>query len=360
MLSKRNGKIELLRFFFCISVLLFHAGRDVLGSNRVISENLTFFTRGFIGVEFFFLLSGFLAAKTASKFRKGNNTIGSETFNFILKKIKTILPYHIFAVIFAVILLYRYSDNFILEFANRCPDIFFLQRTGISNYSLVSVEWYICSMLLALAVVYPLLLKNFDLTTLVLSPVVSSLTIGYLVKTYGAMPGSSIYGKYTYACNIRGMALVLLGCFCYAVCEKIKSVDISGIKKVLLIISENVCWIIALYYPVSDINRRYEAYVVYFMALGMTLTFSRSFHSKLYDNKFVYFLGKLSLPIYLCQNIAREIVKNDLTFLSAPIRIILILVLAIAVGLLAEFICSKIKNICSRGNRSNKELINKI
>lgn len=351
MSSKRNGKIELLRFFFCISVLMFHAGLDVLGSNRIISDSLTFFTRGYMGVEFFFILSGFLAAKSALKYKNSNNTVGSNTFTFILKKIKLILPYHIFAVIFAVILLYLYSENFIIEFANRFPGIFFLQRTGISRYDLISVEWYICSMLLALAIIFPLMLKNFDLTTLVIAPVGSSLIIGYLVRTYGAMPASGIYEKYTYACNIRGFALVLLGCFCFAVCEKIKTAEISKLMKALLIISENVSWIIALYYCVSDINRRYEAYVVYFMALGITLTFARNFNSKFYDNKFVYFLGKLSLPIYLCQNIARSIVKNELSFLSEPVRIILILLFALVIGLSAEFICSKIKNIILKNKK---------
>jgi len=351
MSSKRNGKIELLRFFFCISVLLFHAGSDVLGGDVAINRYFAFFERGRTGVEFFFLLSGFLAAKSALKFQNSNNTIGRDTFNFVLKKIKLILPYHIFAVLFSVILLYLYSDHFLLEFANRFPGIFFLQRTGISNYDLISVEWYICSMLLALAVLYPLMLKNFDMTTLVFAPVASSLMIGYMIKTYGTMPSSSGFGTYTYACNIRAFALILLGCFCFRISEKIKAYNFSRLGKICLIAAENVSWLISMYYMVSRINVKYVSYVIYFMALGITLTFARNCSSKFYDNKFVYFLGKLSLPIYLCQNIARSIVKNELTFLSAPVRIILILLFAFVIGLSAEFICSKIKNIILKNKK---------
>ncbi len=345
MSSKRNGKIELLRFFFCISVLLFHAGSDVLGKGVEINRYFAFFERGRTGVEFFFLLSGFLAAKSALTFQSSNNTIGSNTFNFIFRKIKTILPYHIFAVILSVLQLYLYSDNFIFEFANRFPGIFFLQRTGISNYDLISVEWYICSMLLALAVIYPLMLKNYDMTTLVFAPVASSLMIGYMIKTYGTMPSSNDFETYTYSCNIRAFALILLGCFCFRISEKIKAYDFSRAEKNCLIVVENVCWIISVYYVVSKINQKYVSYVIYFMALGITLTFAGSRFSKLYNNEFVYYLGKLSLPIYLCQNIARNIVKYELSFLSAPLKIIAILLLALLLGILSQLICGKIKNI---------------
>lgn len=338
-MTKRNGKIEILRFLFCISVLLFHAGSDVLGGDKMITEHLSFFEKGRTGVEFFFIVSGFLAAKSAFKLKNSKSSIGNDTFNFIFGKIKTILPYHIFAVAGSAILLAVYSNNFISDFIKRVPSIFFLQRTGISNRDFISVEWYICSMLLALAIIYPLLRKNFDLTTLVLSPVLSSLMIGYLVKTYGAMPMSNQYDRFTYSCNIRAIALVLLGCFCFAVSEKIKKINFTKIQKIILITVENACWIVSLYFMVSTIRRFYESYVIYFMALGVTLTFSRDLNSKLYNNKFVYYLGKLSLPIYLCQNIARDIVRNELSFLSPAVRILAIALLAVAIGVAVSTVC---------------------
>lgn len=191
MMPKRNGKIELLRFIFCMFVLLYHVGCDVIGGTRAVSAHLSFFAEGRISVEFFFLVSGYLAAKSAYKQGRGTSSIGSETFNFCAKKIKAILPYHIVAVMGSTILLAFYSDNFWHDFIVRLPSAFFLQRTGINGQAFVSVEWYICSMLLALAIVYPLLRKSFDMTTLVLAPVVSSLLIGYMTKAYGGCPRPS-------------------------------------------------------------------------------------------------------------------------------------------------------------------------
>lgn len=47
-IKKRNGNIEILRFLFCIGIVLFHAWVN---------------PRGFIGVEFFFIVTGFFLAK---------------------------------------------------------------------------------------------------------------------------------------------------------------------------------------------------------------------------------------------------------------------------------------------------------
>ncbi len=345
MKSKRNGKIELLRFFFCMSVLLFHIGKDAFGSNVFINDYLTVFARGRSGVEFFFLVSGFLAAKSASKIRLNGDTIGRNSFNFILKKINSILPYHIFAVMVTVVLFFIYGNNFVMDIVKRLPSAFFLQRTGMCDRDFITVEWYICSMLLALAIIFPLLLKNFDLTTLVIAPVASSLLIGYLKKTYGAMPVSDEFATFTYSCNIRAIAVILLGCFCFAISEKIREAELSRLKEILLIIIENGCWLVSMYFMFSGFHTSYDSYVIYFMALGITLTFSRDFDCKIYNNKFVYFLGAFSLPLYLCQNIARSIVGYELDSLTGYTRIAVTVSLAVIISLIAYILWNAIKKL---------------
>lgn len=345
MKSKKNGKIELLRFFFCMSVLLFHIGKDAFGSDVFINDYITVFARGRSGVEFFFLVSGFLAAKSASQIRLNGDTIGRNSFNFILKKINAILPYHIFAVMVTVFLFFIYSDNFVSDIVKRLPSAFLLQRTGMCDREFITVEWYICSMLLALAIIFPLLLKNFDLTTLVIAPVASSLMIGYLKKTYGAMPVTDQFETFTYSCNIRAIAVVLLGCFCFAISEKIKEAELSGLKKILLIIAENGCWLVSMYFMFSGFHSRYDSYVIYIMALGITLTFSRDFDYKIYNNKLVYFLGKFSLPLYLCQNIARSIVRYELNALTGYTRIAVTVSIAVSISLIAYVLWNTIKKL---------------
>lgn len=138
---------------------------------------------------------------------------------------------------------------------------------------------------------------------------------------------------------------MLLGCFCYAFSEKIRASrpTFSRWQRVLLAVIENVCWLSSMLFVVSRISQVYEAYVVYFMALGMSLTFSRDFTSSLYDHRGVYYLGRLSLPIYLCQNIARGIAAHNVSHLRVRWQILFIMAVAILIGVVADAIYNTIK-----------------
>ena len=58
--KKINGEIEWLRFVFAIAVVLVHA-RNLFG------EEWTYFRKASFGVEFFFIVTGFLLAKSINK-----------------------------------------------------------------------------------------------------------------------------------------------------------------------------------------------------------------------------------------------------------------------------------------------------
>ena len=85
--SKHNGIISLWKFIFAIVIVLFH-------SNSYFSpEKRLFMSGGYIGVEFFFIVSGFYLAKNIQNENKSsNNNIGLETIKYIWKT-------HIYAVI---------------------------------------------------------------------------------------------------------------------------------------------------------------------------------------------------------------------------------------------------------------------
>ena len=101
--SSRNTILELLRFVFASYVIFFHLDKDVLGPDSVIvslwKADITFFRNGFIGVEFFFILTGLFMAEKVYKLNEleGPKKIGEETIDYIFRKAKAVWP--VFAVV---------------------------------------------------------------------------------------------------------------------------------------------------------------------------------------------------------------------------------------------------------------------
>ncbi|MGN1329367.1 MAG: acyltransferase family protein [Eubacterium sp.] len=347
MKSKRNGKIELLRFVFCICVLLYHLNNDLWGGEKAITDGLSFFSHGRTGVEFFFLVSGYLAAKSASRYRTTENRlpIGSATYDFMLKKVKSVFTPHIILCALTVVLLILNGKMTWGKFLDKLPSLFFLQSTGISDNYFIAVEWYICAMLFALVIIYPMLLKNFDFTSKVIAPVGSSLMIGYMISKYDKLPSSLIPDPIISPNNLRGFAVILLGVFCYTLSEEIKKMNLNKAGRYILIATENVCWIISLYFMVSTVQKKYEGIIVYVLALAVAITFSRSFDNKFYNNPFVMYLGKISLTVYLSQNLVRNFVKFYFPSFSNIQYVISVTVLTVLFGIVIDFLCEKIQKI---------------
>lgn len=63
MKKKRNGEIEILRFLFCMYIFLRH-GAPFL---KMTGSDADLFARGALGVDFFFIVSGYFMAASAAK-----------------------------------------------------------------------------------------------------------------------------------------------------------------------------------------------------------------------------------------------------------------------------------------------------
>ena len=94
--SGRNGNIDLMRFVFCLIIILYHINNRLdLNPPFGLSEKyFSFCGEGRIGVEFFFIVSGYLLAVTAKK-NYSTNSIAASTKSFMYRKTMSIFPYHI-------------------------------------------------------------------------------------------------------------------------------------------------------------------------------------------------------------------------------------------------------------------------
>lgn len=355
--GKKNGKVELLRFLFALSILFYHLQLDAWDNVKKISENMTFFLKGKNGVEFFFLVTGFLMAKSIHKSLRQEaldpscapDSLGEETVSFLWRKVKAVLPYHIPYCIITVILLYMlYPSKMPLMFFERFPSLFFLNSTGIMAdfSSFLSVEWYISSMLIALAVVYPLCKRFWKDFGYLIAPLSALLILGYINFNVGQLPGNTkAWNGVILYVNLRAFADICLGVTCYFACLSLKKYTFTTWKKGLLSLLEAICYFSAFRYYCSSASDKFQVYILLILCVGITLSFSQQGlfgHSILFQNRFCCFLGNISLPIYLGQNIIRIIANKWMYFSQPRQHVLAVTVMTLGLGTVSWLIWTAI------------------
>lgn len=314
--SKRNGKIEFLRFVFCMAVLLFHCCKYVLGEPSCEKGyHLSLFCHGSMGVEFFFLVSGVLMAKTAYKKNefKGNlsgdldgKALAADSLQFLKGKYLGIFPMHVLAFVFAFVT-YAVAEKLhwlkILSGAlESIPNLFLVQMTGMGMVNPNHVTWYISCMLIAMAVLYPLCRKYYTMFTHYIAPLSAVLLLGYCMKTTGRLTGVSHWSGICYKSVLRAIIEIALGAAAFEIARHISGRKYKKAARNLFAAAEFLLFACIMVYCVGTFPHQWEQLELAALFLLVTLAFSGvSSGAGFFDNAVFFHLGKLSLPLYLTQ-----------------------------------------------------------
>ena len=310
---KKNGKIEILRFLFCLSILCYHISSDYPERALMLTKHWNFFGEGRIGVEFFFLTTGYLTASKIFRTRDDGVNVFLSTARFIWGKIRVVLPFHVILYTLGVAYRVVLRGQPVMEtLSYSWPNIFFLQMTGIPGKNIVNVEWYIASMLMVLLIVYPLCRLFTRAMVYVISPVVGVAGLAYVIYSCGNLWEVKMMLRYTYAGNIRALADICLGIWIFGVFYQIKEIEFSGFARFLATLCEMAGYALVFYYMVSGRFAPADCGIFAILICLLTgLTFSDiPLGGRLFQNKLFYFLGSCSLPVYLSQNLVRAASKQ--------------------------------------------------
>lgn len=292
----RVGEIDLFRWIFSIIILLRHAS-NLLGKNLV-------FPGGAFAVEFFFLVSGYLMMASIEKVcEKGTENLGRETVCFLKRKVRSLFPEVVLAFVIGFIvcaLTNRWGWPEIAgKFMKSTFEVLLVQRTGVGSNQINNVVWYIQSMLLCMAILYPLIRKFPDMMKHIGLLLIALLLLGYLEKNEANLRTPSKWLGWTYKGNVRAMAELCLGAACYSVVDYLRKLNLTKLAKVLLTVVKWICWIPVLAY-MWDSKWKYDLFMLGIMCIAVMLAFScQCVDVSLYQNKIVAWLGAFSLPIYL-------------------------------------------------------------
>lgn len=318
--SKRSGKIELLRFLFCMAVLLFHANKYFLDDISVKKDDLhpVLFVHGFIGVEFFFITSGYLMAKSALKKAAqngGESDLGVETTGFLLGKIKGIWSFHIMTFVTALLSYLWIHDltpgRTVRTILSALPSLFLIQKTGFDMISPNHLEWYLSVMLLSMLMLYPVLRRYYSMFVRVIAPILFLGILGWMFQTYGSISGVGVWTGLTYKSVLRGVAEICMGATAFEVTRRLGSASLSKNMKGLLTVIELGLTVGIFIFMNITLEYQYDFTCTFAIMLLVILAFSdQTYGSRLFNNKLFYFLGQYSLPIYLSQVTCINIVSR--------------------------------------------------
>ncbi len=343
--NKHNGIISFWKFVFCLMIVIRHS--KWLGYNET-----KLFIGGSIGVDFFFIVSGFLMAVSAFK-NKNEESICRSTWKFLWRKIKKLFPYVLFSFVLLLIILIAIDSRTIFEWVTGLWDLFLLGMAGFRMEDINVISWYISAMLICMLVIYPLLLKYKDNYSLLIAPIIIILLGGYLSHEFKSLFIPYSWRGFYYKGLIRGFLALNIGVVCHYICQKLKTIDFTKLGRYLLTGLEIICFIsILVCAQTSEIPNSIYYFCLIIFAIGIIIAFSQKTITYNFScNKVFYFLEKVSLPMYLNQRffgylIANLDIFNRFNYYSKTlIFVILNFLFAIITIYLIEFLLKKFQKL---------------
>lgn len=317
---ERNGSIELLRFLFTTIIIFFHINLDLWNQEKTVAVirgiPVTFFQHGNLGVEFFFLVSGYLMAETVCRQIRAQSgsagpSLSRSTAQFVLHKAKAVLPFYLTAcALTPLVRLLTKKEVTAVYFIRRLPSLFFLQRMGLGR-PFIGCSWYLSSLFIALAAAYPLCRRFYRAYTHVIAPVLCAVLLTSIIVLTGSLGDISDWFFFTYKTNIRAFAELSMGAAAFELSRVIRGRVRTLVSSSFLSFTAVTCLALSLMYICSSADGRYGIIVFYLLFGAVVIAFSGEgiiSRSRLFLScrPFFCYLGRISLPMYLTQTLMRR------------------------------------------------------
>ena len=339
MKAKNNSKnfsygINGLRGIATIVIALFH-----FELYFPITKNGVFKT-GYIAVEFFFILLGFLIAK--SYFEKNRK----DTLSILETKLKKLYPSYFIALISLIIVysLKWYNLNIISwmndsnHASNFIAELLMLQGSGISNFNYINgPAWYVSALLLNIPLIIYILRKSenkyYPAIFGILSVAIYSF---FIVKDYNMSPNYFITGFLSSA-FLRGLAGISLGIVSYYIYKSFNN-KVKNMNNILFNIIELILFVIFIRLLIFREASRLNILILPTTALLIIMMFSKEgIIDKLFSNKLSTYFGKISFEFYIMQSTCSNIIILWFDNIRQPYITIIYLIINLISGILIYY-----------------------
>lgn len=334
--NKRNNNIELLRLAFCIFIILLHYCEQ-FGYFGALT-----FRGGYLGVEFFFMVTGTYLAKSIKERRETilNDNMWKYCRDNIIHKLMAIIPYFIVATIIGYLVTsigVGSIKSAIIGLLGVPQDIFLLNNYGFSGRTFTGIAWYISAMFFALMILQPIVIKFYDAYVKYFSVLIFLISYGAIIYSFQTI---NVPNKYIFIFNtgfLRAIGMMSIGMFVFELSNYLKRIDVNSC---LVSFLEIVLYFYIFIYMMflQEIEEMetgiITAVIALIIAFSITLSEKSIFNGK-FSNSIVTFLGKSTLVLFMNHMYWFYHLKSilnmfGLNFNNSKFIIILITVIAIS------------------------------
>lgn len=338
-MDNRAVGIDGLRGIVALIIALFHFERYFpFGNYRV-------FATGYLGVEFFFVLSGFLLSLGYDNKIKTGQFLIKDTIR--KRMIRLYPPY--FVATFLLISLYSklwFNDNIIMwlksdgsHISGFLSELFCIQTTGISNFNYINYPaWYVSALLISIFIItiFLKIFKTFYVTYI--APIGAVMLYAILIYYNNCLDLNNTFILHIPIALVRALAGIMLGSFISFAYkksrEKVKNLNylITSIFEVVLTLSffsllffrtpSRLDFLVLL--PISGII------IVMFSNCGLV--------TKIFSWRPIQYFGVISYSFYLLQSFCSNYIINVLNFIPQPYVTIVYLIINFIAALLLYYI----------------------
>ncbi|MBO4910938.1 MAG: acyltransferase [Lachnospiraceae bacterium] len=354
-IKTRNQSIDIARVIFYTLIILGHSKELI----QPTEPNFKFVPTAFLGVEFFFMVSGFLMAK---RVLGSNQKIDcNTTFSFIKHKFSALLPYYAPAFILSFVFYHVSGSSLKQIFNHACLSVlsfFQFDIFGFDAYQTLAVTWYLSAMFTAMLFLYPLLCKFGNKVCTIIAPAICLFLYGWMAKEYGNLCHKWDWTGFVNVGLLRGFCGVSAGCICYSLSTVLKEKKLSSFKRICLTLFELLVYLYIIASMIIRYPSKYDFVTVLFIGVFVVLSFSEQSYltevinkilNKEIGNKgfsFGNFAGKFAMGLFFSDVPARQIVAmimpNDVWADRFVADLIIVVILAF-VFIFIGFIIDKIK-----------------
>ncbi len=351
----RNYTIDIIKFVFSIIILLYHF--------RCI------FWGGYLAVEGFFMISGFLMMNTLLSQKKESLLQADSSARFVLRKYSAIFLPLLFSAISGFLIYELLINNSSLQTTiKRIPlllfEVFPVQVAGFEAYYATGVTWYLSALFLGIAIIHPLAKKDPERFAYTFCPPIIILCYGFLCYRSGKLDlPCTWFSDFINSGMIRGIAGLCMGCLVFVLSKKSADKKQTVLSRIIFSLIALAGWVFFFRY-ITDFDSVRSSYdfittAVLFVVLYLELS-RKTVLSIIFRHKWTRILSTVSSYIFMNHYAwAQYFINNhpDLTWQQQlPWYLLCVAVSSSAVALLTFLTRMAVKGIKARTLKTTASL----